>query len=105
MIERYTQLLHRVTQHFLFGRVGNAQPERSLSSSGCGCVCIVGKRISPPIFFVQAGETFVTISQHHIKLGNKHDAATNYVDAANCYKKSDPKGKKISLVSTEGSEQ
>jgi len=38
-----------------------------------------------------AGQTFSTVAQHHSKLGNKHDAATNYVDAANCYKKSDPK--------------
>ena len=36
-----------------------------------------------------AGNTFVTLAQHHIKGGNKHDAATNYVDAANCFKKSD----------------
>jgi alpha-soluble NSF attachment protein len=42
--------------------------------------------------FLKAGETFVTISLHQTKLGNKHDAATNYVDAANCFKKSDPKG-------------
>ncbi len=35
----------------------------------------------------------MTIAQHHAKLGNKHDAATNYVDASNCFKKSDPKGK------------
>jgi hypothetical protein len=40
----------------------------------------------------------VTISQHHTKLGNKHDAATNYVDAANCFKKSDPKGKEQPVV-------
>jgi len=46
----------------------------------------------------QAGNTFVTIAQHHAKLGNKHDAATNYVDAANCYKKSDPKEAVNSLV-------
>ena len=39
-----------------------------------------------------AGATFCTVATHHTKLGNKHDAATNYVDAANCYKKSDPKG-------------
>ena len=43
----------------------------------------------------QAGQTFVTLAQHHVKLGNKHDAATTYVDAANCYKKSDPNGKAI----------
>ncbi len=40
-----------------------------------------------------AGNTFVTVAQHQIKLGNKHDAATAYVDAANCYKKSDSNGK------------
>lgn len=40
----------------------------------------------------QAGQTFVTVATHHSKLGNKHDSATNYVDAANCYKKSEPKG-------------
>merc|ERR1712048_1479569 len=38
-----------------------------------------------------AGQTFVTIASHQQSEGNKHDAATNYVDAANCFKKSDPK--------------
>merc|ERR1711902_237867 len=38
-----------------------------------------------------AGNTFITLAQHHSKMGSKHDAATNYIDAANCYKKSDPK--------------
>jgi len=37
-----------------------------------------------------AGNTFVTLAQHHTKLGNKHESATNYVNASNCYKKSDP---------------
>jgi len=41
--------------------------------------------------WAHAGNTFITVAQHHAKLGNKHDAATNYVDAANCFKKSDPK--------------
>ena len=31
------------------------------------------------------------VATYHAKSGGKHDAATNYVDAANCYKKSDPK--------------
>ena len=39
-----------------------------------------------------AGNTFVTLASHHVKAGNKHDAATSYVDAANCYKKSDSNG-------------
>nr|ACO15068.1 Soluble NSF attachment protein [Caligus clemensi] len=38
----------------------------------------------------EAGNTFVTLAGHYTKMGNKHDAATNYVDAANCYKKTDP---------------
>ncbi|CAB4058847.1 NAPA [Lepeophtheirus salmonis] len=39
----------------------------------------------------EAGNTFVTLAGHHTKMGNKHDAATNFVDAAqNCYKKTDP---------------
>ena len=39
----------------------------------------------------QAGDTFVTLAQDHTKLGNKDESATNYVNASNCYKKSDPK--------------
>ena len=46
-----------------------------------------------------AGQTFVTIATHHSKVGGKHDAATNFVDAANCFKKSDPKGKMESYYS------
>merc|ERR1712025_692681 len=38
----------------------------------------------------EAGKTFCTIATVHIGEGNKHDAATNYVDAANCYKKNAP---------------
>lgn len=39
----------------------------------------------------KAGQTFVNVANHHAKLGNKHDSATNFVDASNCFKKSDPK--------------
>jgi len=39
----------------------------------------------------QAGNTFTKIANHHVKEGAKHDAATNYVEAANCFKKTDPK--------------
>ena len=38
----------------------------------------------------EAGETFCKIATYQQSEGNKHDAATNYVDAANCYKKNDP---------------
>nr|CAD7256482.1 unnamed protein product [Timema shepardi]CAD7438946.1 unnamed protein product [Timema bartmani]CAD7454846.1 unnamed protein product [Timema tahoe]CAD7585847.1 unnamed protein product [Timema genevievae] len=36
-----------------------------------------------------AGNAFCEAAMFHAKAGSKHDAATNYVDAANCYKKSD----------------
>ena len=39
-----------------------------------------------------AGNAFCEAATLHAKGGNRHDAATNYVDAANCYKKSDPNG-------------
>lgn len=38
----------------------------------------------------EAGNTFCQAASLHIKGGSKHDAATSYIDAANCYKKSDP---------------
>ncbi|XP_015595646.1 alpha-soluble NSF attachment protein [Cephus cinctus] len=37
-----------------------------------------------------AGNAFCEAANLHSKAGSRHDAATNYVDAANCYKKSDP---------------
>lgn len=40
----------------------------------------------------QAGNAFCEAAQLHAKAGSRHDAATNYVDGANCYKKSDPNG-------------
>ena len=45
----------------------------------------------------QAGDTFSTIATHHVKSGSKHDAATAFVDAANCYRKTDPKEATTSL--------
>jgi alpha-soluble NSF attachment protein len=39
-----------------------------------------------------AGEAFIKAGDLHLKNGSRHDGATNFVDAANCYKKSEPKG-------------
>lgn len=36
-----------------------------------------------------AGNAFCEAAALHVKNGSRHDAATNYVDAGNCYKKSD----------------
>ena len=40
----------------------------------------------------QAGSAFCEAAALHAKAGGRHDAATNYIDAANCYKKSEPNG-------------
>ncbi|XP_046351331.1 alpha-soluble NSF attachment protein-like [Haliotis cracherodii] len=37
-----------------------------------------------------AGESFCRAGQLQIELGSKHEAATHYVDAGNCYRKGDP---------------
>jgi alpha-soluble NSF attachment protein len=35
----------------------------------------------------KAGAAFCSAGNLHGQIGNRHDAATNYVDASNCYKK------------------
>lgn len=39
-----------------------------------------------------AGNAFCEAASLHAKAGSKYDAAVNYVDAAHCFKKSDPNG-------------
>lgn len=39
--------------------------------------------------WAQAGKAFCEAANLHSKAGSRHDAATNYVDASNCYKKTD----------------
>lgn len=43
--------------------------------------------------WAQAGNAFCSAANLHLKAGVRHDAATNFVDASNCYKKCDPNGK------------
>jgi len=38
----------------------------------------------------QAGSAFCSAGNLHAQAGSRHDAATNYVDASNCFKKVDP---------------
>lgn len=40
-----------------------------------------------------AGSAYLEAAVLHSKAGSRHDAATNYVDAAHCFKKSDLNGK------------
>ncbi len=45
----------------------------------------------------KAGETFRKFAQVSIKLGNKHQAATAYNDAANCFRKTKIEGEILIL--------
>ena len=40
----------------------------------------------------QAGQAFCEAANLNLKAASRHDAATNYIDAGNCYKKSEPNG-------------
>lgn len=39
-----------------------------------------------------AGHAFTELASLYTKTGSRLDAATNYVEAGNCYKKTDPNG-------------
>ena len=43
----------------------------------------------------KAGDAFCEVANLSLKNQNRHDAATNFVDAANCYKKISPTGMQL----------
>ena len=43
-------------------------------------------------FFTAAGNSFCQAAELQLRLQSRHEAATHYVDAGNCYKKADPNG-------------
>ena len=42
-----------------------------------------------------AGEAFCKAAELQLVLGSKHEGATHYVDAGNCYRKGDANGKPV----------
>lgn len=40
-----------------------------------------------------AGQAFTELANLHLKSGSRLDASTNFIEAGNCYKKTDPNGK------------
>lgn len=44
------------------------------------------------VCFLAAGNAFSQAALLHLQMQSKHDAATNYIDAGNAFKKSDPQG-------------
>ena len=45
------------------------------------------------ICFSAAGNAFSQAARLHLQMQSKHDAATNFIDAGNAFKKADPQGK------------
>ena len=45
-----------------------------------------------------AGNAFCKVAQLHVKASSKHEAASNYVDAATCFKKCNPDGERKCFV-------
>lgn len=46
------------------------------------------------IFLIAAGNAFSQAAHLHLQMQSKHDAATNFIDAGNAFKKADPQGKR-----------
>lgn len=44
------------------------------------------------ICFPAAGNAFSQAARLHLQMQSKHDAATNFIDAGNAFKKADPQG-------------
>lgn len=47
--------------------------------------------------FSAAGNAFSQAARLHLQMQSKHDAATNFIDAGNAFKKADPQGNNCSL--------
>lgn len=45
--------------------------------------------------FAAAGNAFSQAARLHLQMQSKHDAATNFIDAGNAFKKADPQGKRV----------
>ena len=72
---------------FLGGLLGK-QPKQYDALQCYGQACVLFKSESK---WMDAGNTFVKMAQLHEGLANKDDCATNYVNAANCFKESNPR--------------
>ena len=46
------------------------------------------------LMFPAAGNAFSQAAQLHLQMQSKHDAATNFIDAGNAFKKADPHGQR-----------
>lgn len=54
------------------------------------CNCLKMTTCSNPL--PAAGNAFSQAARLHLQMQSKHDAATNFIDAGNAFKKADPQG-------------
>lgn len=66
----------------------------------CNCFSLLlrnGLSLTRNFIFSAAGNAFSQAASLHLQMQSKHDAATNFIDAGNAFKKADPQGKNLSL--------
>ena len=48
--------------------------------------------------WTEAASAFCEAANLHLKAGSRHDAASNFLDAANCYKKTEHNGNRLLMI-------
>ncbi|XP_064557123.1 alpha-soluble NSF attachment protein-like [Zonotrichia leucophrys gambelii] len=76
----------RGAQSFLGGLFGGS----SRLEEACDCYTRAANMFKMAKNWSQAGAAFSRAAQLQLQLQSKHDAATNFVDAGNAFKKADP---------------
>ncbi|NXO96734.1 SNAA protein, partial [Certhia brachydactyla] len=61
----------------------------------CECYARAANAFKMAKKWSQAGAAFSRAAQLQLQLQSKHDAATNFVDAGNAFKKADPQGEEL----------
>lgn len=55
-------------------------------------------RLTCDIYVSAAGNAFSQAAHLHLQMQSKHDAAMNFIDAGNAFKKADPQGNQSSSL-------
>ena len=85
LLEEAEKILN-TPETFLGGLFGK-QPKQYEALQRYGQASVLFKQDN---MWSEAGNTFMKMAQLHESLGNKHDCAANYVNAANCFKQCNP---------------
>ncbi|XP_037904419.1 alpha-soluble NSF attachment protein isoform X2 [Hermetia illucens] len=74
----------KLNQRGFLGSLGSNRVEDAIE-----CYQRAGNLFKMSKNWAKAGQAFCEAANLHAKAGSRHDAASNYVDASNCYKKND----------------